>query len=175
MRVVAVSLLLAAAAVHAEDRVPEKLGLMVMLKIVSYDAAFASRGSGDFVVLVPYAPGDEARAHTIAAVGAALEVKTIKERSLRFVPVPVGELSVKKGSAVLLHLGARGEVLKASLARAREEKLYVLTLEEALVKEGALLGVGLNNGKPQPLINVAAMKALGADFGTVLRLARTFQ
>lgn len=175
MRVVAVSLFLAAAAVHAADRVPEKLGLMVMLKIVSYDAAFASRGGGDFVVLVPYAPGDEGKANAIAAVGAALEVKTIKERSLKFVPVPVAGLSGKKGSAVLLHAGAHGEVLKATLARAREEKLYVLTVDEGLVKEGALLGVGLANGKPQPLINVAAMKALGADFGTVLRLARTFQ
>lgn len=42
-------------------------------------------------------------------------------------------------------------------------------------KEGALLGMGLANASRRPLINVAAMRAIGADFGPVLRLARTFQ
>jgi len=170
---VAVAALLVAAAAGAQERVPEPLGLMVMLKIVSYDTAFASHGAGDFVVLLPYAPGDEAKAHELAAVGAGLEVKSIKERPLRFVVVPLTELASKKGAAVLLHPGLSGA--KAALEKAKEEKLYVMSFDEALVKEGALLGVGLANGKPQPLINVAAMRAIGADFGPVLRLARTFQ
>ena len=76
---------------------------------------------------------------------------------------------------MLLYAGFPADVLKATLEKASVEKLYVLTFEERLVKDGALLGVGLSNGKPQPLINVPAMRALGADFGPVLRLARTFQ
>ncbi|MDP1826057.1 MAG: hypothetical protein Q8L48_22520 [Archangium sp.] len=175
MRAVVVSALLLASAVHAEDRVPDALGLMVMLKVVSYDTAFATHGAGDFVVLVPYAAGQEAKAGAICAVGAALEVKTIKERPLRFTPVPLGELGAKKGAAVLLPFGVTPEVLKATREKAATDKLYVLAFEETPVREGALLGVALANGKPQPLINVAAMRALGADFGPVLRLARTFQ
>jgi hypothetical protein len=148
---------------------------MVLLKVVSYDTAFASHGSGEFVVLVPYGDGDEAKASALAAAGAKLEVKTIKERSLKFTPVPAKDLPSAKGAALLLHVGIRPEALKGVLHKAHVEKLYVLTFEEAAVKDGALLGVGLSNGKPQPLINVAAMRALGADFGPVLRLARTFQ
>jgi hypothetical protein len=175
VRAVAVSVLLAATLSGAAERVPDALGLMVMLKIVSYDTAFSTHGSGEFVVLVPYAAGEESKAAALATVGGGLEVKSIKERPLRFTPVPAIELGGKKGDAVLLAFGISPEVIKASLEKARAEKLYVLSFEEAPVKEGALLGVGLSNGKPQPLINVGAMRAIGADFGPVLRLARTFQ
>lgn len=175
MRSVALSLLLAASVSASAERVPDALGLMVMLKVVSYDAAFGTHGSGEFVVLVPYAPGDETKANALAAVGGGLEVKTIKERSLRFVPVPLKELPAAKGTAVLLHFGFTAGALDTVIAKTRVEKLYVLTFEETSVHDGALLGVGLSNGKPQPLINIAAMRGLGADFGPVLRLARTFQ
>lgn len=175
MRVAAVTALLLANAALAAERVPDALGLMVMLKVVSYDTAFPSHGSGDFIVLVPYAEGDEAKASALAAEGAKLEVKTIKERSLKFTPVAVKDLGAAKGTALLLHFDIRSEALKAALQKAQAERLYVFAFDEAPVREGALLGVGLSNGKPQPLINVAAMRALGADFGPVLRLARTFQ
>ena len=175
MRAVIASVLLAATLGHAEERVPDALGLMVMLKVVSYDTAFASHGSGEFVVLVPYSPGQEAKANALAAVGAGLEVKTIKERSLHFVPTAMAELDSKKGTAVLLYFGFPADTLKTTLEKARAQKLYVLTFEEARVRDGVLLGVGLSNGKPQPLVNVSAARAIGADFGPVLRLARTFQ
>ena len=175
MRAVFVAVLLVASAPHAEDRVPESLGLMVLLKVVSYDTSFAAHGSGDFVVLVPFAPGQEAKATALVTLGATLEVKTIKERALRFVTVPVDEVGSKKGTAVLLSFGFPADALRTVLEKTRAEKLYVLAFEEAPVHDGALLGVGLSNGKPQPLINVAAMRAIGADFGPVLRLARTFQ
>ncbi|MFT3709517.1 MAG: hypothetical protein QM817_17965 [Archangium sp.] len=48
-------------------------------------------------------------------------------------------------------------------------------MSETAVSEGALLGVGVANEKPQPLINIATARALGADFKAVLRLARTIQ
>ncbi|HEY1087609.1 MAG TPA: hypothetical protein VGE37_07940 [Archangium sp.] len=175
MRVAALIALLLASVVSAADRVPDALALVVMLKVVSYDTAFPSHGTGDFVVLVPFAEGDEAKASALASEGAKLEVKKIKERTLKFTPVPVRELASAKGTALLLHPGLKPEALKAALAKAQSEKLYALAVDEAAVKEGALLGVGLSNGKPQPLINVAAMRGLGADFGPVLRLARTFQ
>jgi hypothetical protein len=175
VRAVVLSVLLAASLGHAEDQVPDALGLMVMLKVVSYDTAFASHGSGDFVVLVPFAPGQESKAVALAAVGTTLEVKTIKERALHFLPTPLAELDSKKGTAVLLYFGFPADTLKTTLEKARAQKLYVLTFEEARVRDGVLLGVGLSNGKPQPLVNVAAARAIGADFGPVLRLARTFQ
>ncbi|MDP2269622.1 MAG: hypothetical protein Q8K32_02750 [Archangium sp.] len=175
MRWLVLSLLLFAGQSAAAERVPDALGLMVMLKVVSYDAAFGTHGSGEFVVLVPYAPGDESKATALAAVGGGLEVKTIKERTLRFVPVPTKDLPAAKGTAVLLYFGFPPDALKTVIEKTQREKQYVFTFEETSVHDGALLGVGLSNGKPQPLINIAAMRGLGADFGPVLRLARTFQ
>lgn len=174
MRAVAVSALVLASAATAAEQVPHALGLMVMLKVVSYDAAFQAHGSGDFVVLVPYEDGAEAQASALAAEGAKLEVKSIRERPLKFKPVAAKELGSATGAALLLHPGFGSEALKGALQKAQADKLYVFALEEDTVKRGALLGVALANGKPQPLINVAAMRALGADFGPVLRLARTY-
>ena len=175
MRAVVVTALMWSLAAWGEERVPEGLGLMVMLKVVSYDTAFAQHGSGDFVVLVPFAPGQEAKATALAAVGEKLEVKSIKERALRFVVVPLSELDAKKPTAVLLYDDFPTDALKQTLDRARGLKVYVLSLDEVAVQRGAVLGVGLANGKPQPLINIASARALGADFGAVLRLAKTFQ
>ncbi len=171
---VALALLLATGA-HAEDQVPAALGLMVMLKVVSYDAAFPTHGTGDFVVQVPYAPGQESKAAALVAVALGLDVKAIKERPLRFLATPLAELDPKKCAAVLLHADFPPEALKVALEKARSQKLYVCAFDEASVRDGATLGVGLSKGKPQPLINVAAARALGADFGAVLRLARAFQ
>jgi hypothetical protein len=172
---VVVATMVMAAGAAAEERVPEGLGLMVMLKVLSYDAAFANHGKGDFVVVVPFAAGQEAKASALATAGEKLEVKSIKERPLKFVVAPLSELDDRKPTAVLLYDGFAGDALKTALERARSSNWYVLSLDEKAVQRGAVLGVGLTNGKPQPLINIAAARALGADFGPVLRLARTFQ
>lgn len=158
----------------AEDRVPEELGLKVILKVASYDAAFDSHGTGDFVVLVPFGPGDEAKANAAVSLGSSLEVKSIKERPLRFKAVPLAELDPKKATALLIHTGFSLDALPGVLERARPARLYVFAFDEAAVQQGAVLGVGLANGKPQPLVNVGAARALGAEFGPVLRLARIF-
>ncbi|HEY0882554.1 MAG TPA: hypothetical protein VGD87_13520, partial [Archangium sp.] len=130
MRLAALIGLLLSSAASASERVPDSLALVVMLKVVSYDTAFPSHGSGDFVVLVPFADGDDAKATALAAEGAKLEVKKIKERPLRFVTVPLKELASAKGTALLLPAGLKPDALKAALARAQHEKLYVLAIDE---------------------------------------------
>lgn len=175
LRALTLSALILSQAAVAQERVPDALGLMVILKVASYDTAFPTHGSGDFVVLIPFAAGQEGKATALAAVGDGLEVKSIKDRPLRFRPVPLAELDVKKGTAVLLHPGFAAGDLASVLEKTRAQKLYVFALDEALVRSGAVLGVALSNGKPQPLVNVPSAHALNADFGPVLRVARLFQ
>jgi hypothetical protein len=168
------ALVLGSSAVLADEGVPAPLALKVMLKVVSYDPA-SSQAGGDFVVAVPFAPGGEAGAEAAVREGRALEVQSVNERPLKFVNVAVKDLASTKASAVLITASlpeaARAEVIRL----ARESKIYSLSLTEQAVHEGALLGVGVSNGKPQPLINVATARALGADFKAALRLARTVQ
>lgn len=174
MRALALVVLLATSA-SAQERVPDGLGLLVMLKVLTYDTGFDARGDGEFVVLVPYASGHEAEANALAKVGNALDVKSIKERALRFVVVPAAESSKQTASAVLLHANFPGEVARPLLTMGRTKRWYTLVLDETLLVDGAVLGVGLSEGKPQPLINVTTARTVGAEFASaVLKRARTF-
>lgn len=175
MRAAALAVTMLAATVCAQERVPDSLGVLVMLKVLTYDSGFDARGSGDFVVLVPFAPGREADANALAKVGNALEVKSIKERPLRFVVLAAAESSKQSASAVLLHANFPGEVARPLLNMGRSRRWYTLSLDETLMLDGSVLGVGLSDGKPQPLLNVTASKAIGAEFASaVLKRARTY-
>ena len=175
VRALAVAVAVVSASAQAQE-VPGHLALMVMLKVLTYDTNFASRGSGDFVVLVPFAKGDAGRAADTVEKAEGVDLHSINDRALKFVAVPVSELGATKGSAVLLHAGMAAEVAKDIVGQATRARLYSLAFDEALVKEGSMLGVASNGGKPQVLINVTTARSAGVDFApAVLRVARTFQ
>ncbi len=176
MRAAVAALALLTASSARAERVPDSLGVLVMLKVLTYDAGFDARGGGEFVVLVPWAPGHEDDAQALAKTAAGLDVKSIKERPLRFVVVPAGDCGKQSASAVLLHAGFPGEAARPVMNLARGRRWYALSLDEALMPDGAVLGVGLADGKPQLLLNVTASRAVGAEFAAaVLKRARTFQ
>lgn len=172
MKAAVVAVLLCAAAVRAAE-VPQQLALVVMLKVLTYDASFSSRGDGDFVVLVPWAPGHREQAEALTALGAGLSLRTINSRSLRFVAVPLAELTAAKGAAVLFHPGFDADAARSVLEVGH---LYTMAFDEALVREGVMLGVGSNDGRPQVLVNVAASRKLGVELASaVLKVARAIQ
>ena len=172
---VSLALLLAPAPALAQE-VQAPLALMVMLKVITYDANFAARGSGDFVVLVPYAPGQPTKAAATVELARGMELRSIKERKLRFLALPVAELTQTKAEAVLLHPGISGEVAREALQLAAAAGLYTLAFDEQLVRDGAMLGVASSEGRPQVLVNVTSARGIGADIsGTVLKKAKTYQ
>lgn len=160
----------------ADEAVPEPLALMVMLKVLTYDTNFASRGAGDFVVLVPFAKGAEARATAAVAKAEAINLHSINDRALRFVPIALADLPGTKASAVLLHAGFAPETAREVVVASSRARLYTLAFDEPLVKDGgAMLGVASNAGKPQVVINTVTARSVGADFaGAVLKVARTY-
>lgn len=170
-----VGLLLVPGAVRAQE-VPAPLALMVLLKVLTYDAHFAERGAGDFVVLVPFGVGDESRASDLVERAKGLELKSINERPLKFTVVPAEALGGGKGaSAVLLHAGFPEDAARSVLAAATKARLYSLALDEPLVKQGAMLSVASNAGRPQVVLNVTTARAIGAELGpSVLKVARTY-
>ncbi len=175
MRAVAAALVLYAGAARAQE-VPPQLALMVMLKVLTYDGHFAERGGGDFVVLVPYAKGGEGRAAELVEKAQGLELKSINERPLKFLAVAASELGGgTRASAVLLHAGFPPDAAQEVLAIATKARLYSLALDEALVKQGAMLSVASNAGKPQVVLNVTTARVVGAEMGpSVLKVARTY-
>jgi hypothetical protein len=175
VKLAALSLAVALSAENAA--VPVNLQLMVMLKVLTYDANFAAHAANPFVVAVPYAKGDESRAAEAVASARRMDLKSINDRTLEFVAVAVGDLGGMKPSAVLLHSGMADDVARDVLAATARAKWYSLSLDEQhVVKHGALLGVTSNAGKPQVVVNITAARATGVELAqAVLKVARTYQ
>jgi len=172
----AACLALAVPCVARADDVPPTLALTVMLKVLTYDSAFAARGSGDFVVLVPYAPKEEADAKEAIEAAEAVEQKVIVGRPLRFTAVPLAELSSKAASASAILLHRRTSAAQAKSIAGAAGRLYTLALDSARVDESILLGVGSASGRPQVAINIRVAHEAGVEFApTVLKIARTVQ
>lgn len=171
---------LGAAPAHA-DEVPPQIGLLVMLKVLTYDSGFEARvGDRDFIVLVPYWPNQTDTARTSAAAGMELPIKAMVGRPLRFEPVPAADLEnqlvARNAAAVLVLAGTPLELAKQQAGAAARHQRYAITLDADLVKAGIPIGVALNNGKAQPILNVAAARAIKAEFSAaVMRVARIQQ
>jgi hypothetical protein len=156
------------------------LALTLMLKVITYDNAFARTGDGAFVVLVAYAEKDRAGADGVVGAADQLQQKAILRRPLSFVAVRADELSAKvaelKASAVLAPPGAPPALVKELMRVAAAARIYSMAMDAERVDEGVALGVGQTGGKPQLLINVAAARAQGCDFQpSVLKIAKTVQ
>lgn len=180
MRAALLVILLCASVTFGGTAAPANLSLLVMLKILTYDANFAARGDGDFVVLVAHGPEQQQQLSEATGAIAALKQSKLQARPLRFVPVPMAELAaavkLHSASALLLIKDTTGEPLRESLKIANAQKLYVLALDPQAVEEGAVLGVENRDGKPQVVINVQAAKTAGVAFPvSVLKIARAVQ
>src|SRR5438067_9671367 len=112
-------LLLAVSSTAWAQDVPLELGATLLLKVVTYDASFEGRGSGDFVVLVPYSD-DRARAEAAVQQLASVARSRIRSRTLSFFAVKGAdlgaELHAKKASAILA-LEGTPEALLVDIAR----------------------------------------------------------
>jgi hypothetical protein len=169
-------LVLVAFAAAASEEVPPALALTVMLKVLTYDANFGTRGSGEFVILVPYAPGGEAHANEIVELAAQSPLRSINNRPLKFVALASSQLSSSKCAAVLLPPGSSSQAAREVVDYAAAAHLYTLAFDEALVRDGVMMAVGANSGKPQVVLNMATARSIGAELSaSVLKVARTVQ
>lgn len=166
--------LLVAPVAAAEPEVPPRLGMLVLLKVLTYDAGFEKHGTGDFVVSVPFSPGREEAAQALLQELAALEIKTIKQRPLLFERVSVAEK--KAAHAVLVSSALDDEGRRQVIERCRQARQYSLALAEGAVREGVLLGVAPVGARLQPVLNATTARASGVEFSTsVLKLVRVVQ
>jgi hypothetical protein len=162
----------------ARAEVPPQLGVVVMLKVLTYDVGFQDRSNGDFVVCVPTS---DQNADLSAAFGAIGPVGTtmLAGRKVRLRPMPVdaaATLGEQKASALLLLPGLSPKQVHAWSQAAAQLKLYSLSLVPADAQESVLLSVEESDGKPRPVLNKKLAGALGANFPpSMLRLARVVQ
>ena len=177
-----VSLLLAGARVSAAE-LDIKAAVPVLLKVLTYDVNFDSRGVGDFVILVA---GDSDKAERRKALLKELEglpSPRVKSRPVRFVGVDVkdetalqAEVDKARASAVLAVPGTSAAGVKTISEVSQDNQIYALALEVAMVEDALAIGVTMNGSKAQIVINERASRGVGARFETsVLKLARIIQ
>lgn len=165
-----------------EERAPSPLAERVplVLKVLGYDANFETRGVGEFVVLV----GSDAkrsgdRKALMESLKTAPELK-VKGRLVKFATAELAdeasvqhEIDRTKASAVLVLPGSSDAVVKAISEVIQDNQIYGLGLDAESVQHALPVGVTLNDGRPQIVINEKAAKAVGARFeSSVLRLAK---
>ncbi len=173
---IAGALVLWSASARAE--VPPQLGVVVMLKVLTYDHAFADRASGDFVVCVPTSEQHADLSSAYAAIGPVGET-LLAGRKVRLVAVPLDGadgLFERKASAVLLLPGLTPKQVERWSKAAERLKVYSLSLVPDDAEERVLLSVEEASGKPRPVVNKKLAAALGASFPpSVLKVARIVQ
>lgn len=167
----------AAWAQPAEASVPAPLALVVMLRVLTYDAAFATHGGDDFVVLLSGKPGDASDKVLADLTGMAqtkLAGRLLKVE--RVAPDTLEAAVVQKKAGAVLVLATDAGGVAAGLKAAQKGNAYTLAFAEEALRHGVMLGVGNKDGRPQPLLNPAALKAASVALPqSVLKVARLVQ
>lgn len=152
----------------------------LMLKVLTYDKAFETRGTGEFVVLIVTESGQSAERAALLDALAAARLGAILSRPLKFAPVDFvdrrgfqAQVRQLKPSAVLTLSGISAAAAEAISEVSAAQNLYALTTDHSLAQRGFVIAVGEDRGKPQIVINVQTAKAIGATFEqSILKLAR---
>ena len=171
------------AASGASAQVDMKAALPVLLKVLTYDVNFDSRGAGPFVLLVVSEPGQAADRATLMTTLKDSSVTEVKKRPLRYISIEFkdeaqlqAEIDKNKASALLVVHGASAATVKSLWEVAQDNQIYALALDQETVQSSFPLGVTMVGDKPQIIINEKSSKAVGARFETVvLRMAKVIQ
>jgi hypothetical protein len=171
------------ASAGAAEEPDVKATMPVLLKVLTYDVNFDSRGSGDFVILVASDTGNTEKRKALLKDLEAVPVTKVKNRTIKYVGIELrdeqslqADIDKNKASAVLAVPGTPPSFVKTISEVSQDNQLYALALEAAMVEQALPVGVTMAGGKPQIIINERASKGVGARFETsVLKLARVIQ
>jgi hypothetical protein len=156
-------LMLFSAIVHAEDiaKAPPEIQAALFVKLLGFDKTL----SGNVSICVIGSP--EFAVEMKKGIG-----KDIGNGKLASVSESAG-LPSEKPSAVYLGDGSKANEV---IAYARSNKVLSITGIPELVEKGISLGVGVSEGKPKVLLNMASSKEEGRDWNpAILKVAKIIQ
>jgi len=178
----AVSVVFSASPVSADEELlsPQRLSLL-LLKTISYDAKLKDRAGSAVNIGVIARKGDSADAACpgiSAALSEQAKTTTVAGLPVKIMDITYGDeaafearLRELRPAAVLLCPGAAASVAEITAVTRKLSVVSVATGREA-VEKGAALGLTSKGSKPVILVNLAASRGEGAEFGVeLLRLA----
>jgi len=158
--------------------------LPILLRVLTYDRNFKSRGSGEFVVLVPAEAGKESARDEVLIAAKTMNLDTIHNRALKFVGTDLKDANLldelvqkTRAQAIIAVAGLSPASVKAISDVAMTNQIYSLAMDPKFAESTLALGVAAKeDGNFQPVINLSAAKAVGAVFeNSVLKLAKLVQ
>jgi hypothetical protein len=162
-------------ALAAEVQIP------LLLKVLTYDRNFEHKAGRELAIGIVHDPADRDSAKATDEVGTTLfkfTSRTVKGLPLKYYTIEFTGLAdlerfVKEKKISVLYLApGNAKNLTALLKVSEDLDLTTLTGVPDYVRRGAMVGIGVNQDKPQILINLASARAGGSDFdASLLRIA----
>jgi hypothetical protein len=160
---------------------PASLQVPLLLKILTYDRNFGTRGESALSVTIVLAPGNPLSARAAAEITEVLRTLSDKTvRNLRVEFSSVEYVSDEQISGVLqanrvnmLYIAPGNEQnLPTLLKVSRTRHAITATGVPEYVEKGVAVGIGVRQDKPHILINLPASRAAGSEFDAgLLRIA----
>ncbi len=170
---------------HAEERLPAKERLTILLTVLSYDTAidrFQPTGLRIGVVGRADSPQSAQDAKEMLDNLRGVSSKTVKSLAIQGFPVNVSAASdltaaIESQQLNVLYLSAGlGGMREALVAEASRRGLLLLAGESDAVRGGAAIGAVAEDAKPKIVVNLKAANAQGARLDArILRLAKVIQ
>jgi hypothetical protein len=159
----------------AETQIP------LILKVLTYDRNLEQKAGKELVIGIVHDPADRESAKATDEVGSTLyrfAGKTVKRLPMRYFTIEyTGEADLQrfvaeKGISVLYLTPGSAKALPVVLKVCEERDLISVTGVPEYVRRGVAVGISVVQDKPQILINLAAARAVGAEFdASLLRIA----
>jgi hypothetical protein len=153
----------------------------LLLKVLTYDRNFERKAGKELAIGIVHDPSDRDSAKATDEVGTTLfklTSRTVKGLPLKYYTIEFTgaadlERFVKEKKISVLYLApGNAKNLPVLLKVAEDLDLTTLTGVPDYVRRGAMVGIGVNQDKPQILINLASARAGGSDFdASLLRIA----
>lgn len=162
---------------EAQD-VPVNLQAAIFFKVLSYDSAISSKDGSDITIYVITDGKTAGNKGAMVAGFGKLTGKKLGGKTIKIKAIGVGEAAGVAGGNAILYVpdGASAGTISTIIAIAAQKKCATLGGSEALAKKGLAVGLGIENGKPQIVINFPASQKQGMKLSSkVLRLAKVIK
>ena len=162
--------------------VPVSLQIPLILKILTYDRNLEARAPGELRIGIVIAPRDPASARVreeVTGVFESLADKTVKRLRLRTVVLEYGSAAQMEGAMrsagvdVLYVAPGNGANVEELARLAQAQRIVTTTGVPAYVPQGIAVGIGVQQDRPQILINLPASRSAGSEFdASLLRIVK---
>ena len=166
-----------AAAPALAEGLPAEREALILTRAVAYDRALPKRAGDKIVLAVLHdpdrTPSDESR----AALAAFRKLQGVRVAGLPFEVVEIAgtaeiDADLRRLDVDLVYVCSGVKDLPAVKRATQARKIVSIGALRSQVEAGLSLGVTARKGQPQLVVNLAASRAEGAEFGSgMLRLA----